>query len=491
MDARRAAAALDRALRAGGVAFITGPSGGGKSTLLRALQARLRLNNTPCVVVRSHGTKHGFRSAKGGGTSERARAVLDTIAGPLAARLGTLARAGLADTRVWSQTVGSLSDGQRSRAELARAMAACERRCENGCRGTRRRGVCHATSKRLASHGSAATAASTVRRHRIAPPATLIADEFCSTLDRTTAWCVAASVARWAREGAGRRVVVAAANDDVLEPLGPDVLVHMGLDGRVMQVVRGNGGGGGVCGNTQNSHAPHDRFTLRTGTLAEAAHLLTSHYRRGRPGPVCAVRVAVDRATGEVAGVLVVSRPTLNGSWRTWLPRRSARERARLVNATLRVISRVVIDPRCRGSGLATRLVRAYLSRPLTERTEALAAMGEACPFFARAGMTAVRVPPTARDRRLLRVLRTAGCAWWRLVAWDNLSVRTRRDGALTRGLRRWANDSRATRALARGPLGAIARAAAGALGGRMVFLHAKQGRPSLEFGTGGAEQSS
>lgn len=415
-EARRAAAELELALPAGGVAFVTGPSGGGKSTLLRALRARLRTTNRPCVVM---GTPRAGRGT---------RAVLDTVPGALAGRLGSLARAGLAEPRVWGLPVGTLSDGQRARAALARAMAACERK------------------------GSGAT---------------LLADEFCSTLDRTTAWCVAASVARWAREGraAGRRVVVAAANGDLLEPLAPDVLVHIGTDGRAVQVARAGGG-------SSRADALRDRFTLRTGTLAEASHLLSAHYRSGGPGPVCGVRLAVDRASGDVCGALVVSRPTLNGPWRTWLAGGSARERARRVNARLRVISRVVIDPRWRGCGLATRLVRSYLACPLTLRTEALAAMGEVCPLFTRAGMTATRVPPTPRDARLRRELRRARCAPWRLAAWHDLPARVRLNGVLERSLRRWANDSRATRHLARGPLEHIARAAAGALGGRVVFQH-------------------
>ena len=50
-----------------------------------------------------------------------------------------------------------------------------------------------------------------------------------------------------------------------------------------------------------------------------------------------------------------------------------------------------------------------YLRSPLTPATEAVAAMGAACPFFERAGMTAYRTPPGAADARWLDALASVG----------------------------------------------------------------------------------
>src|SRR5205823_1709377 len=111
-----------------------------------------------------------------------------------------------------------------------------------------------------------------------------------------------------------------------------------------------------------------------------------------------------------LAAVLVVSMPTLNGRWRelAWPGRfcgGDQRACARRLNEEVRTISRVIVEPRWRGLGVATRLVREYLRSPLTEKTEAAAAMGVCCPFFEAAGMRAWRLEPDRRGVRLLGAL--------------------------------------------------------------------------------------
>ena len=113
--------------------------------------------------------------------------------------------------------------------------------------------------------------------------------------------------------------------------------------------------------------------------------------------------------------------PTLNGSWReqAWPGRYAGRDRTadtRRINTELRCISRVIIDPRYRGLGLATRLVRSYLAHPQSPATEAVAAMGGICPFFEHAGMTGYRVPMHAADARLADAIVAAGFEPWMLA---------------------------------------------------------------------------
>jgi GNAT superfamily N-acetyltransferase len=208
--------------------------------------------------------------------------------------------------------------------------------------------------------------------------------------------------------------------------------------------------------------------TLRQGTAADYAHLARFHYRPARPATI--VRVLALDAADEPVAVLVVSMPTLNAPWRAVaLPdlfaTRDKRCAAANANAHLRTISRLIVDPRWRGLGLATRLVRTYLRDPLTPVTEALAAMAHYCPVFDAAGMTAVTVPQARHEARLHAALAAAGLQPWQLL-WFRQGQPC---ANLSAALRTWARASRATRALAEGPLPIIAQRAAAALSGARI----------------------
>jgi GNAT superfamily N-acetyltransferase len=208
-----------------------------------------------------------------------------------------------------------------------------------------------------------------------------------------------------------------------------------------------------------------ERVNIIEGCAEDYEALARFHYRAGRPATMERVLVAVE--DGERAGVLVVSRPVLNARWRglLWpgeLEAGGPRERAMRVNEHLRCISRVVVEPRFRGLGVGRGLVAAYLARPITARTEAVAAMGAVCGLFRAAGMREVVVPASGRDAALRRALRRAGIAPWRLVdpasAWRlGRSERV----AVESALRRWANDASATRGVAHAGLEALMACAA------------------------------
>ena len=191
-------------------------------------------------------------------------------------------------------------------------------------------------------------------------------------------------------------------------------------------------------------------ITIAPGTWADYARLSQHHYRLGHPATIDTVLAATH--AGRVVGVLVTSRPVLNAGWRApawgkgFGPPASKREIARRLNAEVRTISRVIVEPRYRGQSIARRLVEAYLAHPTTARTEALASMGRWCPFFERAGMTRVPCVPARRDVEFARVIRLAGLKPWMLA--DLLVARRlleTRD-AVRVGLARWANASRGTR---------------------------------------------
>ncbi len=202
-------------------------------------------------------------------------------------------------------------------------------------------------------------------------------------------------------------------------------------------------------------------FTLRPGTMRDYATLAAYHYRAHRPATAMRVLVLQDDhpsvtsrflrrpALGCVAGVLVESLPALQcrlrdhatgGRYVGWPP---GKERAALLNAELRCLSRVVIHPQYRGLGLAVRLVRHALATATTPYVEALAAMGHIHPFFAHAGMTAYHRPPHPHDARLLDALARVGLAPEQLITLDpiatHLSQLPASDGRwLAKELARW-----------------------------------------------------
>ena len=198
---------------------------------------------------------------------------------------------------------------------------------------------------------------------------------------------------------------------------------------------------------------PDAALSCRQGRLADYAALCEHHYRAERPATATRVMVLEHRAASiagrflqrkdqtQVAAVLVESLPALNCRLRDFaLHERfgrvaNLRQRAILLNAEMRCISRIVVHPQWRGLGLAIRLVREALATATTPFTEALAAMGHVHPFFERAGMTAYRRARHEHDARLIAALASAGFAEIELAATQRLA---RAIEALPMRMSRW-----------------------------------------------------
>lgn len=221
--------------------------------------------------------------------------------------------------------------------------------------------------------------------------------------------------------------------------------------------------GGGESGSDRPRRG--ELVRLMPGTLEDLDALARCHYRRTMRGvrPATAVCVISARTECELVGVMVVSMPVLNGPWRAsvWprlfgagalMTRVGKRGQAEALNANVRTISRVIVDPRYRNLGIATWMVSHYLKHALTPATEALSAMGRSSGFLERAGMTAHRLMPSRADRVLRRRLRQAKYPAWRLMDVERACeemVRAEPGSAMAnveRELRRWAMRSRATR---------------------------------------------
>lgn len=192
---------------------------------------------------------------------------------------------------------------------------------------------------------------------------------------------------------------------------------------------------------------------IRRTTFDAVGHLLDRHYTSVRPARLCRVLAAYDARhdSREPIGALIVAYPPLNARWReaAWPGDYRVGTRAaiaRRVNREIRVIARVVVDPRWRGTGVGVALVRAYLASARTRRTEAVASMGTHCPIFERAGMRRIATAPIRRDRGMERALRRLRVRPDALVDERLLERAVRRTPELVLLLAAWARASRGTK---------------------------------------------
>ncbi len=142
------------------------------------------------------------------------------------------------------------------------------------------------------------------------------------------------------------------------------------------------------------------------------------HYRSDKLGVHSAV-YALKPAEGvycgiETAGVIVYTMPSSSVQLRNaalggMLAGLSRCDALAVVNKNIRCVSRVIIEPRLRGLGLAARLVAETMPLQATAIIEAMAMMGKVNHFFERAGMTAYHGCPAARVQQMREALSFVG----------------------------------------------------------------------------------
>jgi ABC-type ATPase with predicted acetyltransferase domain len=156
--------------------LLTGPSGSGKSSLLRAL--------------RRHAKRAGVTTINLRRITFPERPIVDLFDrdATLEHTLRRLARVGLAEVWTWLRPPSQISEGQRWRLRLALAIERVE---------------------------------------RSASPALLVCDEFAAVLDRVTA-CIVSSVLRRAVDAHRDRLaaLVATSHDDLGTALAADVTIE-------------------------------------------------------------------------------------------------------------------------------------------------------------------------------------------------------------------------------------------------------------------------
>ncbi len=161
---------VDLDLQRSDLTLFVGPSGSGKSSLLRAAAAQLG-----AVDVNAHALPDV--------------PLIDALTGPVTERLAHLAACGLAEARLALRTPRELSDGQRARFQFAFALNTCN-------------------------------------------SSPLMIDEFAALLDRPLARVLAYNLRRVvSRTGIG--ALVATTHEDVIGDLNPDVLVRCRGEGLV------------------------------------------------------------------------------------------------------------------------------------------------------------------------------------------------------------------------------------------------------------------
>ena len=160
-----------------------------------------------------------------------------------------------------------------------------------------------------------------------------------------------------------------------------------------------------------------EELRVVVGGPSDYEYLKRFHYRQGDVG--CFVRIFAlrrqnARAGEKPAGVIGYVMPTAGCELRNtatgdFFKGFDRSTRLKLMNRTVRRIARVIVEPRYRGLGLASRLVRATMPRMNVPIIEAMAVMGAVNPFFEKAGMVRYKAAQSARVIRMLEAFSMVG----------------------------------------------------------------------------------
>lgn len=178
----------------------------------------------------------------------------------------------------------------------------------------------------------------------------------------------------------------------------------------------------GTCECTVTKHLE----IVRAG-LAEYNYLSKFHYREAGSCPHAAIYAMKDTHPGRgrfapVVGVIVYTMPAPHLELRNiatgglFCGFGDRRLQLQMANKHIRCISRVIIEPRYRGLGLASRLVAETMGKLDMPIIEAMAVMGTVHPFFERAGMKRYQAKPAVRTAQLVEALGMVGISERELI---------------------------------------------------------------------------
>lgn len=330
-------------LRPASILLIAGPSGSGKSSVLASIAEQIE---SPIWVGR------GYPSSD--------RPVIDAVAPrqPLATAMEILTACGLGEPRLWIRKFADLSDGEKFRASLARAVG---------------------------------------RAMAIGRGTPILCDEFTALLHRRAARAVAHNLRKLVTRH-GLTLIVATTHDDVIEDLQPNDTLRLG--GLEPAMAR---------------RTPRDkavtlrrRATIEPGSVRDYRLFSPMHYRnRDGLGFVDKVFLLREAPKAEPLGILVFAHAPRELALRNRATRGRFVRNMRRLNRELRILRRLVMHPDVRGCGLGHWFVRHTLPRVGVRFVECLAVMGAVNPVFERAGMKRIgRCPLPAGRMKLLERLR-------------------------------------------------------------------------------------
>ncbi|KPL24204.1 MAG: hypothetical protein AMJ75_04425 [Phycisphaerae bacterium SM1_79] len=181
-----------------------------------------------------------------------------------------------------------------------------------------------------------------------------------------------------------------------------------------------------------------NKLQIVGGSLDDYRLLAHYHYLDSRPAPFTAIfALKPDPTAGlrqQAVGVIVYSPPSpvlelRNVATDNFFAGLNRSTQLALINRNIRRISRVIVDPRFRGLGLAVRLVRETMPQMNVPIIEAVAVMGLINPFLEKAGMKAYAATMSVRSLRLVEALSMVGIEQRLLIDPHQVSQRIDRLG--------------------------------------------------------------
>ena len=154
------------------------------------------------------------------------------------------------------------------------------------------------------------------------------------------------------------------------------------------------------------------KIVIVSGDMGDYKKLSHYHYRSGEL--VTCAKVFAMRLGRETVGVIVYTMPAPGLELRSlatdgFFTGFDRKTQMSLVNKNIRCIGRVVIEPRFRGLGLASKLVRETMAKMDKPIIESMAVMGRVNPFFEKAGMKAYSGPTPVRCSELVEAFSLIG----------------------------------------------------------------------------------
>ena len=324
-------------LTMGDVIYITGDSGSGKSVLLRALRDDLGEEAATMAELEA----------------PEDRPIIDLVGDSFQGALRLLSMVGLNDAFLFLRRPGHLSDGQRYRLKIAQLLD-------------------------------------------LGRPYWLC-DEFCSTLDRTTAKIVAYNVQKMARRS-GATLIVATTHTDLLDDLSPSIHIHKSWGSEISIRYHSNV-------ETTRCTVARD-VTVQESTKEDYMRLAYFHYRDHRV--VAPHKFFSMKLRDKLIGVIAYTYPTPTTSGRVKAV--GYRPRLKDLNREWTLISRVIVHPKYRTIGLGVKLIKDTLRLTGRRHVELMAVMAQYNPFAERAGMKKVLVKePTEKIVEAVDRLKTLG----------------------------------------------------------------------------------